>query len=494
MKTTKRERELESENRQLRAENRRLRTENEQLQGELSRSEAKVSELAKLADELKAGLEAALARSSTAPSTPSGQKPVFLKPSKPAGTRRKKPGRKAGHPGAHRAPPATIDRVETHVLDECPHCGQPVKELHGASGAAPFRSRTVEDIVLGAMEAIEHRIRQYWCHGCSRRVEPVVAAALPSARLGINLIVTSAVQHYLYGVPVSKIATLLDQQHGMRVTPGGLMQHWHRLADFLRHQYELILGTIQAAGVLHADETGWRVRGQSWWLWCFATKTSVLYLPDRSREGRVARELLGKYFDGILVTDFYPAYNACLSRGAQFCLAHLLREFEKARNRREGSLTSEYHEFERSMVSLIRSAIKWSARSGAGPPERVGARTRFEKRVVAIIERTYLDRDVNRICNRIWRHAHGIFTFVTEPGVDPTNNWAETCIRPAVVMRKNSYGNQSARGAETQGILMSVFRSMELQGRRVIPYTLEVLEAEIRARHSAKHPQIAAVA
>jgi hypothetical protein len=114
------------------------------------------------------------------------------------------------------------------------------------------------------VEAIEHRIRQYWCHGCSRRVEPVVAAALPGYRLGINLIVTSAVQHDLYGVPVAKVATLLNQQHGIRVTPGGLMQHWNRLADFLRHQYDLILVAIPAAGVLHADETGWRVRGQSW--------------------------------------------------------------------------------------------------------------------------------------------------------------------------------------------------------------------------------------
>jgi hypothetical protein len=123
--------------------------------------------------------------------------------------------------------------------------------------------------------------------------------------------------------------------------------------------------------------------------------------------------LLGKYFGGILVTNFYPAYNACLSRGAQFCLAHLLREFDKVGNRCAGNLTSEYHEFERSMISLIRRAIRWSARSAAGPPERVRARTRFEKLMLAIIERMYLDRDVIRICNCIWRHAHGIFTFVT---------------------------------------------------------------------------------
>jgi hypothetical protein len=58
-------------------------------------------------------------------------------------------------------------------------------------------------------------------------------------------------------------------------------------------------------------------------------------------------------------------------------------------------------------------------------------------------------------------------------------------------MRNNNYANQSVCKAETQGILMSVFGSMEIQQRQVIPYTIDSLEAEIQAPHSAKRLRIA---
>ena len=190
MGKTNREQELE-------AENKRLRAENEQLRGELKAAQQSVAALEKLVEELKAALAKALSQSFTAPSTPSGQRPPFTKPSKPPGetTKKKKPGRKAGHPGAARQRPKKIDRVEPHTLSECPHCGKPVKQLCDQQGNPSCRSRTIEDIVLGAMEAIEHHIHQYWCHECNRRVEPVVTTALPHARLGLNMMVTTAVQH-----------------------------------------------------------------------------------------------------------------------------------------------------------------------------------------------------------------------------------------------------------------------------------------------------------
>ena len=41
------------------------------------------------------------------------------------------------------------------------------------------------------------------------------------------------------------------------------------------------------------------------------------------------------------------------------------------------------------------------------------------------------------------------------------NNAAERAIRPAVIIRKNSYGNRSQRGADTQAVLMSIYRTLK---------------------------------
>jgi len=57
-----------------------------------------------------------------------------------------------------------------------------------------------------------------------------------------------------------------------------------------------------------------------------------------------------------------------------------------------------------------------------------------------------------------------LFTFLDQPGVPFDNNHAERAIRPAVIIRKNSYGNRSECGAETQAVLMSIFRTLKQRG------------------------------
>ncbi|MBK8913472.1 MAG: hypothetical protein IPM64_12300 [Phycisphaerales bacterium] len=45
-------------------------------------------------------------------------------------------------------------------------------------------------------------------------------------------------------------------------------------------------------------------------------------------------------------------------------------------------------------------------------------------------------------------------------------------IRPAVILRKNSQSNRSDRGATTQAVLMSVYRTLKLRGHDPL-HTLE---------------------
>ena len=58
------------------------------------------------------------------PATPSGMKPVFQKPN--LSSRRKKPGRQAGHAGARRPVPERIDQTVEHRVEICPECGGPL--------------------------------------------------------------------------------------------------------------------------------------------------------------------------------------------------------------------------------------------------------------------------------------------------------------------------------------------------------------------------------
>ena len=57
-----------------------------------------------------------------------------------------------------------------------------------------------------------------------------------------------------------------------------------------------------------------------------------------------------------------------------------------------------------------------------------------------------------------------LFTFLDYPYVTADNNFGERQIRPAVILRKNSQSNRSDRGAATQAVLMSVYRTLRLRG------------------------------
>src|SRR5262249_22003035 len=69
-----------------------------------------------------------------------------------------------------------------------------------------------------------------------------------------------------------------------------------------------------------------------------------------------------------------------------------------------------------------------------------------------------------RLAKRLARYGDELLTFVEFPDVPADNNQAEREVRPAVLMRKASYGNQSARGADTRAVLMTLYRTLKRRG------------------------------
>ena len=81
---------------------------------------------------------------------------------------------------------------------------------------------------------------------------------------------------------------------------------------------------------------------------------------------------------------------------------------------------------------------------------------------------------------RLRRHASELFTFLDHADVPFDNNHAERQIRPAVVARKNSYANGSEDGAETQAVLMSVFRTLKQRGHNPVSSVTNAIRIHLR--------------
>jgi len=404
---------------------------------------------------------------SISPSTPSAMVPPHQKPSTPS--RSKRPGRKAGHPGSRRATPERINQYRTHRLEQCPDCGGPLKRC------AQTRRRYTEDIPKDITPVVtEHTIHRDWCPRCRRHVEPNVPDALAQATLGNRILVLSAWLHYGLGNTLSQIVEIFNHHLQIKLTGGGLIQMWYRLQAILYAWYEEIQTQALQSAVLHADETGWRVNGKTHWLWCFSNSDLTFYMIDRSRGSPALMKFFQAEFNGTLISDFWGAYNAVVCRKRQMCLVHLLRDLEYVETYK--CVDQDWPVFAKKLRRLIRDAIRLWRRENVSAGEFASRRARLDKRLGELIETLWQHKEARRLVKRLRRHRNELFTFLDEAGVPFDNNHAERAIRPAVLIRKNSYNNRSRRGADAQAVLMSVYRTLKQRGHHPINTIVKAIE------------------
>jgi transposase len=341
---------------------------------------------------------------------------------------------------------------------------------------AEHRRRLIEDIAQTTPEITEHRIPRHWCSKCKKMVEPPVPEALPGATFGHRLVALSAWLHYGLGVTLSQILSVFCYHLQFQLSRGGLMTAWHKLAALLQGWYLEIEEDIKASGVLHADETGWRLNGKSIWLWCFTSKQATYYMFDRSRGSPALSNFFKETFDGILVTDFWSAYRRVSCFDHQACLAHLFRELGKVGERND---SAEWTALANKLGRLLRDAIRLSKRDDLSDERFVAKRNRLVKRLENLLDWPCQDRDVQRLIKRLVRYRDSLLTFLYEENLPYDNNHAEREIRPAVIIRKNSQGNRSQKGANTQAILMSVYRTLKLRGHDPLDTVVSALRTYV---------------
>lgn len=392
--------------------------------------------------------------------TPSSQKPYFDKP-KPNETTEKPSGRPDGHDGIGRETPDEIhERKKLEAIRVCPDCGKPIRVKR-------WRKRVVTRLVPGRLENAEYDIPQGYCNGCHKSIEPVVPNALPNSRFDLTLALWIACLRML-GVSVDKIRFLLQTDYGLKISSATVVNTCNKLAEFLGEDYELLRKDLMKEKHVHGDETSWRTKGKLRWLWEFISKNTAYFTIRDNRSHEVPVEVM-KGFKGVFSSDFYNAYNF-LECEKQRCWVHLKRELDKVL---KYSPSSEFTGF----ASRLMRLYYW-----AKSERNHGTQTRAfaEYRLQALLSKDYTDLNCKRLVKTLSRNKNELFTFCSHRGVETNNNHAERGIRPAVVIRKTSFGSQSDQGAQTTSVLMSFFQTARLREENFIDYMQEMTQNRLQ--------------
>jgi transposase len=221
------------------------------------------------------------------------------------------------------------------------------------------------------------------------------------------------------------------------------------------------------------------VNGKTRWLWCFSNPELTYFMIDRSRGSPALLQFFTEEFTGTLVSDFWGAYNVVVCALRQTCLVHLLRDLKQVAQYKAPS--EHWGTFAKKLRRLVGDAIRlWRKRADLPPETYVSRRRCLAGRLQALIEQPWEDPQARRLIKRLRRHHTDVFTFLDQPNVPFDNNHAERALRPAVLMRKNSYGNRSDRGADAQAVLMSIFRTLKQRGHNPIRTITQALATYLK--------------
>jgi len=429
---------LQQENRRLTAENQRLTQENTELKRRLAAYEN--------------------------PHTPPSRKLIYPAPQRRTDGPRY-PGRPRGHRGSTRPRPQPDTVVEPPRKSRCTCCGAPLGE------PSYVDHRIVEEISNPAPRQVIDYLECGWeCTDCGSHTVSRHPDCPPSGRLGRNALVQATLMKFEERLPHRKVSEALERTYGLDVTPATVLDVTRRVAGWLRPEYTRILQRIRSAPVVYVDETGARVDGRRYWVWVFTTLTDTLIVIRKSRGKKVLKEVLGKDFRGVIVCDGWSSYPGFTDR-IQRCWAHLLREAQ--------GLAEHVEEAKPLSEALHRLYRRLNEPEDKPPPEEaVRLAGEAKKEMMELAGRPYEAEEARRFAGKVLNGLDRWFTFLTVPGVEPTNNRAERALREHVVQRKIMGCFRNGKGTGIYETVMTVLSTWKQQGRDLSQTLAETLTQE----------------
>jgi transposase len=419
---------------------------------------------------------AAARKGSSTSSKPPSSDVVKPPPAGSAGQDKRQRGGQPGHPRHERAlfPADQIDLFLVHPLQGCPCCGGQLR-LNGQEALVVQQV----DLAPAKLTIEQHTCPEYWCACCLRSYK----AALPQhvsqgGLVGPRLTTLIA---YLKGFCHASFSTtrkFLRDVVGVTVSRGQLSKIITKVSTALDGPYQELLDALPAEAILNVDETGHKDNGKLMWTWCFRASLYTLFKIDPHRSADVLIDVLGKEFDGVMGCDCFSAYRRYMREFGvtlQFCLAHLIRDV-KFLMTLPGKKDQAYGTALRDALRALFGVIHQREQMPKGEFQR-----RLEAARDGVLRAGQQDvpssRHAQAMAKRLQTHGKSYFTFVTTPGVDPTNNVAEQAIRFVVIDRHITQGTRSEGGQRWCERIWSVIATCTQQGRSVFEY----LHAAVKA-------------
>jgi transposase len=385
-------------------------------------------------------------------------------------------GGQPGHSGNTLRQSEQVDETMIHRADT--HCAVCHLEMHDHAIA---ETRQVFELPALRIHTIAHQQMRSKCSCGAVHLGAWPAGVNAPVQYGasVKAMAVHLNQHHL--VPLARTTQLMQDLYGVSLSQASIQSFAQEAAQALCPTVAAIGQAVQGSGVVHADETGIRVKGKLHWLHCAVTQT-LTWLAPHAKRGKLAFEALGllEGIKGVLVHDGLASYKG-LDCTHSLCNAHHIRELVYIHEQENEKI---WDPWAQEMIDLLLQALK-EVDLAQGPLD-ASRQAWFEAQWSALLERgesynpqsqrTGTSQDVGmgsrgrikqskavNLLKRLREHRQDVWRFIRDEGVPFTNNLAEQALRMAKVKQKISGCFRAEHGADTFFTIRSYLATMTKQ-------------------------------
>ena len=298
---------------------------------------------------------------------------------------------------------------------------------------------------------ILYRFHRYKCQDCGVTFFPKRWVGHDS-KFGPGIFAYSVYQNIGLRVAQETVDRSLNKLFGLDLAIGTTKHFKAKAAKLYEGTYDALVKRLCNGRLIHADETKISVEGKDGFVWVFANIEEVAYVYSETREGDTVQNLL-KDFTGVLVSDFYTAYDG-IQCPQQKCLIHLIRDLNDA------VLEHPYDEQLKSLVKNFADLVKPMVET----VDRHGLKSHFLRKHLVFVDRFYRrlsgkdfqSESARAIKKRFEKNRDKLFTFLVHDGVPWNNNNAEHAVKAFAMLRHSIGGVTTEKGIRDYLVLLSI--------------------------------------
>jgi predicted RecB family nuclease len=358
------------------------------------------------------------------------------------------------------------NKVVEIFVSRCPVC-----RSRKLSSVRPLKRQIVDLKFSGAAVrrwVVLYLSQEYRCRKCKHKFIP---DGYPKTRtpFGKGLMFWCMYQMVVGEQNMLRIREGLVRIFGIKLQVPTIYGFKQSISFHYRARYNEILSELLNSHVLYIDETAANLRSETGYVWCITDGRSVHYFYRNSREGSFLGELF-KNFRGVLVSDFYTAYDSMDCR-QQRCLVHLMRDFNEEMQR---------HPFD-SELKLIGANFSAVLKGAVATIDRYG----FKRRHLAKHIKTasnfcqwvssceFDSKPAERLRSRIVKYQDQLFTFLDVDDVSWNNTNAEHFIKPFAWYRRTANGVFTERSIKDYLVILSIAETIGGRGEDFLEFLLK---------------------